>query len=91
VRGSALAQVWQARSPKDGQKPVPRFLSAIAHPVLLLWGRRDRIFPVADGERLASLLPAATLRVFDDAGHLIHEECAKQVNETITSFLRKTG
>jgi pimeloyl-ACP methyl ester carboxylesterase len=91
VRGSALAQVWQARSPKDGQKPVPRFLSAIAHPVLLLWGRRDRIFPVADGERLARLLPAATLRVFDDAGHLIHEECAEQVNETITSFLRKTG
>ena len=89
VRGSALAQVWQARSPKDGQKPVPRFLSAIAHPTLLLWGRRDRIFPVTDGERLVGLLPAATLRVFDDAGHLIHEECAEQVNEAILAFLER--
>jgi len=87
VRGSALAQVWQARSPKDGQRPVPHFLSAITHPTLLLWGRRDRIFPVADGERLVHLLPSATLRVFDDAGHLVHEECADQVNEAVVAFL----
>jgi pimeloyl-ACP methyl ester carboxylesterase len=89
VRGSALAQVWQARSPKDGQKPVPHFLSAITHPTLLLWGRRDRVFPVTDGDKLVCLLPAATLRVFEDAGHLLHEECADQVNEAIVAFLQR--
>jgi len=89
VRGSALAQVWQARSPKDGQKPVPHFLGAIAHPTLLLWGQRDRVFPVTDGDKLACLLPAATLQVFEDAGHLLHEECADQVNEAIVAFLQR--
>jgi len=89
VRGSALAQVWQARSPKDGQKPVPQFLRAIAHPTLLLWGRRDRIFPASDGDKLASLLPAATLHILEDAGHLVHEECAAQVNQLIVTFLQR--
>jgi pimeloyl-ACP methyl ester carboxylesterase len=38
-------------------------------PALLLWGGADPISPVRVGERLASLLPYADLRVFPKAGH----------------------
>jgi len=88
VRGSALAQVWQARSPKDGQKPVPHNLSAITHPTLLLWGENDPIFPADDGAKLARILPAAALHLFQNAGHIVHEECAEQANSAILEFLK---
>jgi len=88
VRGSALAQVWQARSPKDGQMPVPHHLNAITSPTLLLWGESDPIFPAEDGVKLTRILPAATLRLFKDAGHIVHEECAEQTNHAILEFLK---
>ncbi|MCS7055514.1 MAG: alpha/beta fold hydrolase [Thermoflexales bacterium] len=87
VRGSALAQVWQARSPKDGIQPVPHNLAAIDHPTLLLWGERDPVFPVGDGHRLAHILPAARLCVLTGAGHLVHEECPAETQRAILDFL----
>ena len=88
VRGSALAQVWQARSPKDGQKPVPHNLNAITPPTLLLWGENDPIFPADDGVKLARILPAATLHLFQNTGHIVHEECVEQTNHAILGFLK---
>jgi pimeloyl-ACP methyl ester carboxylesterase len=88
VRGSALAQVWQARSPKDGQKPVPHNLNAITPPTLLLWGEKDPIFPADDGVKLARILPAATLHLFENTGHIVHEERVEQTNHAILEFLK---
>ncbi|GIV85123.1 MAG: hypothetical protein KatS3mg052_2130 [Candidatus Roseilinea sp.] len=88
VRGSALAQVWQARSPKDGAKPVPHNLSAISAPTLLLWGERDPVFPAGDGARLVRILPNARLQVFEGAGHIVHEECPETTQRAILDFLK---
>jgi len=44
-------------------------LPALRMPALLLWGGADPISPLRVGERLASLLPHADLRVFPKAGH----------------------
>ncbi|MFN3705839.1 MAG: alpha/beta fold hydrolase [Thermoflexales bacterium] len=85
VRASALAQVWQARSPKDGFKPVPAHLTEITQETLVMWGDRDPVFPASDGERLRQLLPRAELVVFHGVGHLVHEE---HPDETIGHLLR---
>ncbi len=87
VRGSALAQVWQARSPKDGARPVPHNLSAITAPTLLLWGERDPVFPAGDGARLVRILPDARLQVFEGIGHIVHEECPETTQRAILDFL----
>lgn len=87
VRGSALAQVWQARSPKDGDRPVPHNLAAITQPTLLLWGKRDPVFPASDGNRLARILPTARLHVFAEAGHIVHEECPEATWRALLDFL----
>jgi pimeloyl-ACP methyl ester carboxylesterase len=91
VRGSTLAQVWQARSPKDGAKPVPHNLGHITQPALLLWGGGDKIFPASDGEKLTHTLPNAMLHVFDGAGHVVHEEKPHETAEAIVAFLGQTG
>ncbi len=85
VRASALAQVWQARSPKDGALPVPHHLAHIAHEALILWGERDPVFPARDGVRLRHALPRAELVTLPDVGHLAHEE---HPDATIAHLLR---
>lgn len=87
VRGSALAQVWQARSPKDGDRPVPHNLSAITQPTLLLWGERDPVFSAGDGAKLVRILPDARLHVFEGVGHIVHEECPEATQRAILDFL----
>ncbi len=49
-------------------------MRAVRVPVKLVWGAEDRATPLADGERMASLIPGAELEVIDGAGHgLPHE------------------
>ncbi|MFN8568432.1 MAG: alpha/beta fold hydrolase [Kouleothrix sp.] len=87
VRGSVLAQVWQARAPKDGAQPVPQHLAAIGQPTLVIWGADDPVFPAGDAERLARLLPNARLRVLAGIGHLPHEEAEPAVTAAMLEFL----
>ncbi len=89
VRGTTAAQVAQARAPKDGTQPVPSNLGAISQRTLLIWGAGDPVFPIADARRLVTLLPNATLQVFDGVGHLPHEERCVEVTAAILAFLRE--
>jgi predicted dienelactone hydrolase len=59
----------------------------IASPTLVIHGTEDRYVPVANATALAEAIPDATLRVIDDAGHLVFIEQAEEVNDEIISFL----
>ena len=49
---------------------TPRDLSRITQETLVLWGDRDRIFPLAAGRRLARSLPNARLEILPRCGHV---------------------
>ncbi len=72
-----------------------RDVGDIYAPALVIHGREDRFIPVANAAALAEALPEATLRVLDDAGHLVFIEQASRVNRLIANFLEprelKTG
>jgi len=53
-------------------------------PVQLIWGRDDRIIPLAHAEALAGKLP---VHIVDDAGHLPHMEKSGEVNRLIARFI----
>jgi pimeloyl-ACP methyl ester carboxylesterase len=57
-----------------GQKvsALPHFEAIEDLPVLIVWGGRDHVLPVAHGERAHELLPASSFQVFPDAGHEPH-------------------
>jgi pyruvate dehydrogenase E2 component (dihydrolipoamide acetyltransferase) len=59
-------------------------ITALAMPVQLIWGREDRIIPVAHAEALASRFP---VHILEQAGHLPHMEKAGEVNRLIKSFI----
>jgi pimeloyl-ACP methyl ester carboxylesterase len=48
----------------------PRDLARIPHETLVVWGDRDRIFPLAAGHRLVRALPNARLEVLPRCGHV---------------------
>jgi pyruvate dehydrogenase E2 component (dihydrolipoamide acetyltransferase) len=60
-------------------------IAALTMPVQLVWGRNDRIIPIAHAEALAARLP---VHVIDAAGHLPHMEKAGEVNRLIGKFIR---
>lgn len=62
-------------------------LSQVQIPVLLLWGDADPISPVAVGERLAQLLPHATLVVIAGGTHDVACERADEVAPLIERHL----
>ncbi len=53
--------------------PEPR-LRAIKAPVLLLWGQKDAMIPIANARDYLKSLPDGRLVVLDDLGHLPMEE-----------------
>jgi pyruvate dehydrogenase E2 component (dihydrolipoamide acetyltransferase) len=59
-------------------------LASLAVPVQLIWGRDDRIVPVAHAEALQGRVP---VHILDNAGHLPQMEKAAEVNRLIGQFI----
>jgi pyruvate dehydrogenase E2 component (dihydrolipoamide acetyltransferase) len=83
----ALETIARAWFP-NGRQAVAVDFAVLAMPVQLIWGRDDRIIPVAQAAALAGRLPVHTL---DAAGHLPHMEKAGEVNRLIARFIDAAG
>ena len=59
-------------------------IAGLTMPVQVIWGRDDRIIPVAHAGRVAAGVP---LHVLEAAGHLPHMEKAGDVNRLIRRFI----
>lgn len=58
-------------------------------PVLLVWGRRDTVTPLWQGERLRALIPGADLTVIDGAGHVPYIEATPEFDAVLLGFLER--
>ena len=59
----------------------------ITAPVLLLWGREDKVTPLVVGERLVSELPDARLQVYARCGHFPMIEAYAASTRALADFL----
>jgi len=59
-------------------------LGELAMPVQIIWGREDRIIPVAHAEALATTVP---VHILDQAGHLPHMEQSAEVNRLVARLV----
>lgn len=60
----------------------------LAQPVLVLWGEYDTVVPIADGRRLAALLPNARFAMIARSWHRPHVERPGETATAIRGFLR---
>jgi pyruvate dehydrogenase E2 component (dihydrolipoamide acetyltransferase) len=79
---AAFAEEWFP----DGRQRVALSdaVAALKLPVQVIWGRDDRIIPVAHAKRLASHLP---VHILEQSGHLPHMERAGEVNRLIKRLI----
>jgi len=58
------------------------------HPILLFWGKQDRILPFSNGETLKTMIPQLQFEPVDEAGHISHYEKPDFCNPIMIKFLK---
>ena len=59
--------------------------------MLIVHGENDRLVPLRNSRRLASLIPHSRLVVFPNCGHSPHEEIPDQLVSAVQEFLSVTN
>jgi len=62
--------------------------SKVDIPVLLIYGEQDKDVPVWFGEKFHELFSDSTLEILPGAGHFVHLDRPKEVQQAIEGFLR---
>jgi pimeloyl-ACP methyl ester carboxylesterase len=83
---AALIAAARAIIPPDADQLVAQY-QTIQTPVLLLWGRQDRIVPFDLAAQLKSRIPTASLRDIDQCGHAPQEEWPDLTLAALGEFL----
>ncbi len=58
-------------------------------PILLVWGRQDRLVPFSLASYFSKLNPNITLVELDKVGHCPHDECPEQFNAILLDWLKR--
>jgi 3-oxoadipate enol-lactonase len=61
--------------------------TTIRTPVLVVAGREDSTFPVAEVQRMAGAIPGAELHILEGAAHLVALEVPDAVNSLVQDFI----
>ncbi|WP_347270068.1 alpha/beta fold hydrolase [Rhizorhabdus histidinilytica] len=81
--GPALVAHLEQFTLPDAQGPLGR----IAAPTLILWGRADKVIPVAQAGQLAAAIKGSKLIIYDDVGHAPQEEATAASIADVRAFL----
>ena len=79
----ALAQRFEQNQPGQLADRIP----TLHLPVLILWGARDRLVPLENGEHFKQDIPGSELRVFEDLGHVPQEEDPQRTVQAVANFI----
>lgn len=66
---------------------APALLVRLRRPLLLIWGRQDRLVPLAVAEQCRRLRPDLPLVLLEEAGHCPHDECPEAFHGALVAWL----
>jgi pimeloyl-ACP methyl ester carboxylesterase len=81
-RRALVARLQQWRPGEDAER-----VASLTQPTLILWGGRDRLIPPEVGRWFDERIADSTLIVFDDLGHVPHEEDPARTVQPVLGFL----
>jgi pimeloyl-ACP methyl ester carboxylesterase len=85
VRALRAMSIAMALRPHRATAPV--LLQRLHQPLLLIWGRHDRLVPLDVAHQCRRHRVGLPLAVLDDAGHCPHDENADAFNTTLLDWL----
>ncbi|NEP46325.1 MAG: alpha/beta fold hydrolase, partial [Okeania sp. SIO2H7] len=92
-RGSARAFciLFRAMGSSKLGPSVKAILPALEIPILLIWGKQDRLIParVAKPQTLTKYNSRLKFVELENAGHCPHDECPDRVNQLILDWIRE--
>ena len=68
---------------------LPRLLSGVKAPALVVWGDSDAVVPVECAKLYGDALPNATVEVFAGSGHALDLEEPRGLAETVLAFCKR--
>ena len=88
----ALRSMCIGMSTRANQEKGPFILEKIKKmpnrpPILLIWGKQDKLIPIYLAQKLIKLHPWLKLRVIDSAGHCLHDELPNHFNKIVLKWL----
>lgn len=99
VSDEMIDRYWELlRYPGNRQATLDRFageydpltkaeIGGIEAPALILWGKDDRLIPLAAGRWLDRVMPSATLVAYDGVGHLPQKEAPRRSLAALREWL----
>jgi pimeloyl-ACP methyl ester carboxylesterase len=72
--------------PRYTDEVEPRY-GGVRCPVRILWGEEDAWIPIAQGRKLAAMIPGAGYRAVPDCGHLMQEDAPEAIVAEVTAVL----
>ena len=57
-------------------------------PILLIWGKQDKLIPIFLAKKLIKLHPWLKLNVINEAGHCLHDELPRHFNQIVLKWLK---
>jgi pimeloyl-ACP methyl ester carboxylesterase len=76
---------------RPAQATAPALLPRLSQPLLLLWGRQDRLVPPAIAQQVLQRAPAGLCQLewLEELGHCPHDEDPEQFNRVLLRWLRQ--
>ncbi len=83
---------WALGSTLKFLSPLPdhglaKRLHRISIPTLVIWGRDDRLIPIAYAHEFGRLIAGSRVEIFDDCGHIPQVEQLERTLACVTGFL----
>lgn len=79
--------LFKAVREPDFALPVKKILPTLQIPILLIWGKQDRMVPPSLAPKFAKLNNRIELVEMDNAGHCPHDECPDRFNQILLTWL----
>lgn len=88
-RGAAatFSALFKAMTSSKFGPRVKDILPTLNIPMLLMWGRNDRMIPPYLARQFTELNSNLELVELDNAGHCPHDECPEQVNQSLLEWI----
>jgi pimeloyl-ACP methyl ester carboxylesterase len=83
-RRALVQRLQQYRRGQDAER-----IGTLKLPTLILWGGRDRLVPPSVGKQFHEAIAGSELVVFDDLGHVPHEEDPVRTVAPVKAFLQR--
>jgi len=85
--GDAFYSLFKSVRQPQFAPSMKTLLPTLNIPILLVWGRQDRMVPFSLAESFVNLNPRLELVEFNPAGHCPHDECPEQFNTLFLNWL----